>query len=1088
MPLTHLSRVLRSIFGHKKTTRRSRNCQTFLSPEILESRQLLTISVTAFNGVLIITGDSDNNHVEVYDETDTGMLIVQMQQNWKDPDSPMTTRKFVKSNHQSLGFRGQEGDDRLFVRSTLPVRALGGAGNDFLYGGQGDDTLFGEGDDDLLVGGEGNDWLYGDVGRDILIGDLGTTNIMNVGRDRLFGGPDDDELWGDGGSNLGALRFGDADWIKGDGGDDTIFGQVGDDEIDGGTGADKITLEGLDQLKPFDAVDVVTSDEEQGPIPSYYSRLANAEQLLGEPTRNGAEFTAADGITRYRIYERGMILSHPVKGTFEIYGRIFTKWTDLGGIDNTIVGNPTAAPNLSPGPGATAIQGFQFGAIYDRAATGVFEIHGAIHQKIYSDIESLQLGWPVSDEQKFVATEGGVVSRRSRFEKGMIVWTPQRGAIIVSGEIYREWTNRSSLGLPTAGRTKQGTSYIQNFELGRIYHHAGKTAFTVDGEFLQNLITYSNQGINFGLPLEKPRLTLNISNFVLRCEEGAIYFTAGKYLAVYGEIYKEYVKLGAEAKGKPLGLPTTSEGAAAGVGRFTRFQNGIILWSPQTGARAVYGEIFKAYELKGLERGTLGYPVASEASAGGFGSIYRLSKFEKGLIYWKSGIGSMVIDGKLYTAYQQRGGGDGFLGLPISQKRSAALGSTLMDFPGGTLISLATGTSVVSFSFTQMRYALERFARFGTIRETQILEMRDLVAKGQMPALVKYLADRVVTTHGGNNWFQGEENRGPDSRGGSLKDRDPATKLDTLISKWFGGEDHPLAFIRRDPSMSDPNAARNQYRYAPIDGVLFRSSGPSLADIRQGSIGDCYFLASLGAVAQTHPQAIRDMITDNGDGTFTVRFFIEGAPAYVTVDRMLPVDGNNVLVYSGAGRAATLPAVLHSSNPIWPHLIEKAYAQINETDKIWQSGRNEYSTFRMAGNNSGIEGGVPKHALDHIAQIAQERFRIQSDALWSNVALRLSEAVGADYGVQNVDFLKRRVLDLKAKKQPIGIAIATANGTMGGNLVRSHEYVIVSGDDRGVTLYNPHGRNPGAPFPDQPYLNISWRDVSDFMVYWNRLV
>jgi hypothetical protein len=448
----------------------------------------------------------------------------------------------------------------------------------------------------------------------------------------------------------------------------------------------------------------------------------------------------------------------------------------------------------------------------------------------------------------------------------------------------------------------------------------------------------------------------------------------------------------------------------------------------------------------------------------------------------------MVIDGRLFTAYQQRSGGDGFLGLPISQKRSAALGSTVMDFSGGTLISRATGTSVVSFSFAQMRYALERFARFGSIRETQILEMRDLVAKGQMPAHVKYLADRVVTSHAGNNWFQGEENRGPDSRGGSLKDRDPASKLNTLISKWFGGEDHPLAFIRKDPSKPDPNAPRNQYRYVPVDGVLFRSTGPSLADIRQGSIGDCYFLASLGAVAQTHPQAIRDMITDNRDGTYTVRFFIEGAAAYVTVDRMLPVDGNNMLVYSGAGRAATLPTVLHSSNAIWPHLIEKAYAQINETGKIWQSGRNEYSTFRMAGNNSGIEGGFPKHAMDHIAQIPQERFRIEFETIWSDAALRLTDALGADFGVMRLERFKDFVLKLKANKQPIGIAIATANATMGWNLIRSHEYVLVSGNDWGVTLYNPHGENKGARNPDQPYLNIPWDAVGDFMVYWNRLV
>ena len=44
-------------------------------------------------------------------------------------------------------------------------------------------------------------------------------------------------------------------------------------------------------------------------------------------------------------------------------------------------------------------------------------------------------------------------------------------------------------------------------------------------------------------------------------------------------------------------------------------------------------------------------------------------------------------------------------------------------------------------------------------------------------------------------------------------------------------------------------------------------------DINQGSIGDCYFLAALAGVAKTNPGLLRKAITQNSDGTFTVRLY-----------------------------------------------------------------------------------------------------------------------------------------------------------------------------------------------------------------------
>jgi hypothetical protein len=42
--------------------------------------------------------------------------------------------------------------------------------------------------------------------------------------------------------------------------------------------------------------------------------------------------------------------------------------------------------------------------------------------------------------------------------------------------------------------------------------------------------------------------------------------------------------------------------------------------------------------------------------------------------------------------------------------------------------------------------------------------------------------------------------------------------------------------------------------------------------IKQGGVGDCYFLATLASTAAAHPQTIKDAIKDNGDNTYTVTF------------------------------------------------------------------------------------------------------------------------------------------------------------------------------------------------------------------------
>ncbi|GAJ80027.1 hypothetical protein NBRGN_021_00180 [Nocardia brasiliensis NBRC 14402] len=126
---------------------------------------------------------------------------------------------------------------------------------------------------------------------------------------------------------------------------------------------------------------------------------------------------------------------------------------------------------------------------------------------------------------------------------------------------------------------------------------------------------------------------------------------------------------------------------------------------------------------------------------------------------------------------------------------------------------------------------------------------------------------------------------------------------------------------------------------ARASGPVFGSAGPVPADATQGQAGDCYLLAPLMDIAENNPQAIRDMIVEYPDGTVAVRFFTAlGVPQWVRVTRDFYTDANGRMIY----------AANDARNPLWPALIEKAYA-------IWRGG--DYAM---------IKGGFAAHVMGQL--------------------------------------------------------------------------------------------------------------------------
>jgi hypothetical protein len=123
---------------------------------------------------------------------------------------------------------------------------------------------------------------------------------------------------------------------------------------------------------------------------------------------------------------------------------------------------------------------------------------------------------------------------------------------------------------------------------------------------------------------------------------------------------------------------------------------------------------------------------------------------------------------------------------------------------------------------------------------------------------------------------------------GNLGVGSSAAQLAELNGKWFLGTDLPSSYVAMsgDPTFS--------VWYSNSTAPLFGASGPSMNDVNQGYLGDCYLLSSLAEVANHNPSLISSMITSNGNGTYGVRgvtAVIRRVPGDLASSAMFWLDG-----------------------------------------------------------------------------------------------------------------------------------------------------------------------------------------------------
>src|SRR5262249_44480170 len=62
--------------------------------------------------------------------------------------------------------------------------------------------------------------------------------------------------------------------------------------------------------------------------------------------------------------------------------------------------------------------------------------------------------------------------------------------------------------------------------------------------------------------------------------------------------------------------------------------------------------------------------------------------------------------------------------------------------------------------------------------------------------------------------------------------------------------------------------------YAPpiAPSTLFGPAGALPGDVKQGGVGDCYFMATMMSIARKYPRQLRALFRQEPDGTYTVLF------------------------------------------------------------------------------------------------------------------------------------------------------------------------------------------------------------------------
>ncbi len=218
------------------------------------------------------------------------------------------------------------------------------------------------------------------------------------------------------------------------------------------------------------------------------------------------------------------------------------------------LGRPISKTNCNIGRDNACVKAFDNGILLYDPKIGILESYGEVRKR-HLEVGSIDgvMGFPISAVNCNIGHEGACVQA---FENGVIIYSPTTGAWESYGEIKKRYTNNGSVdgifGFPIEGIVDNGILY-QRFEKGSIIK---------DG--------------------------------------------SGKYWVSNSEIVKRYAKT-VDVLGDAMANINCNIGHDGAC--VQAFENGVIIYSPTTGAWESYGEVRKRHLEAGSIDGEYGFPI-----------------------------------------------------------------------------------------------------------------------------------------------------------------------------------------------------------------------------------------------------------------------------------------------------------------------------------------------------------------------------------------------------------------------------------------------------------------------------------------------
>ena len=425
-----------------------------------------------------------------------------------------------------------------------------------------------------------------------------------------------------------------------------------------------------------------------------YNALGGASSWLGSAATPIVCGIKSGGC--WQLFSAGLIVYSPDTGAQEMQARMHQSWVGQG-YENGWMGYPTT-PTVCGIKDGGCWQLFQGGVIMYSPATGTQPMRSVVHAAwVGQGYENGWMGYPTTPTN-CVARDGGCWQL---FQDGLVMYSPATGAQPMRSVVHRAWVAQGYengwMGYPTsASQPTSAGGYTQTFQGGSL---------TVDAA---------------GVPTYAGTVTTAPSAEIANRALGAGWLGTAGTPVVCGSI---------------------------NGGCWQAYQNGVIIYSPTSGAHSVPAPMHRAWVTQGYEAGWLGYPTAEaqQAPGGGYtqtfqgGSISvdgsgsptfqgtgttdanaaianRLTSatwlgaagtpivcgsvnggcwqaFQNGVIMYSPITGAHAVPSDVHRAWVTQGYEYGWLGYPTADAQQQPGGGYSQEFQGGTIKVDASGSA-----------------------------------------------------------------------------------------------------------------------------------------------------------------------------------------------------------------------------------------------------------------------------------------------------------------------------------------------------------------------------------------------------------